>query len=240
MLPLLLIVWSSKTEAQQNIFSATTYDNGAIKEIKYHNKTKDRIELVKGETYYSSGNKESEGDYLDGKKDDLWTFWWENGRKKSEGVFNDGILDGILTSWSPDGKENFELTWKFGYPWDGKRTEWYESGQKMSEGTWKNGKPDGLWAYWEKDGQKYIGKTTKEDGEDGSFLFFYDGKNTTVKSHQTYKDGKQDGKWTSWDENGQKSEGTLKDGKPDGLWTLWYDNGEKEEEGTYKEGEKDG
>ena len=76
MLPLLLIVWSSKTEAQQNIFSVTTYDNGAIKEIKYHNKTKDRIELVKGETYYSSGQKESEGTYKDGERTSLECWDW--------------------------------------------------------------------------------------------------------------------------------------------------------------------
>ena len=29
-------------------------------------------------------------------------------------------------------------------------------------------------------------------------------------------------------------------GKPDGLWTEWYENGQKKQEGTYKDGEKDG
>jgi len=40
---------------------------------------------------------------------------------------------------------------------------------------------------------------------------------------------------------GQKEEeGTLKDGKKNGLWTSWYSNGQKEKEGTLKDGKKNG
>ena len=41
--------------------------------------------------------------------------------------------------------------------------------------------------------------------------------------------------------NGQKrEEGTFKDGEKDGVWTEWYDNGQKEKEVTYKDGKQDG
>ena len=40
---------------------------------------------------------------------------------------------------------------------------------------------------------------------------------------------------------GQKEEeGTLKDGKKNGLWTVWRENGQKYSEGTYRNGELDG
>jgi len=56
------------TDAQTYQFANGFHDNGMVKEIKYHKKTRDGIELVKGETYYSSGQKESEGTYKDGSR----------------------------------------------------------------------------------------------------------------------------------------------------------------------------
>jgi len=45
----------------------------------------------------------------------------------------------------------------------------------------------------------------------------------------------------NWYKNGQKEEeGTYKDGKKDGLHTEWYKNGQKRLEDTYKDGELDG
>ena len=68
---------------------------------------------------------------------------------------------------------------------------------------------------------------------------FYD--NGLPKSISTYKVSKDKielVKKVRWHENGQKfEEGTYKDGKKDGLWTDWYENEQKEEEGTYKDGE---
>jgi len=41
--------------------------------------------------------------------------------------------------------------------------------------------------------------------------------------------------------NGQKrEEGSYKDGKKDGLWTGWYENGQQQFEGKYKDGEMEG
>ena len=42
--------------------------------------------------YHPNGIKKEEGTYKDGKKDGLWTYWYENGRKRSEGTFKDGEL----------------------------------------------------------------------------------------------------------------------------------------------------
>ena len=87
---LMLIVGCSESDAQTYQFANGFHDNGMVKEIKYHKKTRDGIELVKGETYYSSGQKESEGTYKDGKKDGLHTEWYKNGQKKWERTYKDG------------------------------------------------------------------------------------------------------------------------------------------------------
>ena len=116
------------TDAQTYQFANGFHDNGMVKEIKYHKKTRDGIELVKGETYYSSGQKESEGTYKDGKRVGKWTWWYENGQKEEEGTFKDGEQDG-------------------------KWTHWWENGQRMSENTYKNGELI-EWTYWNEDGNK--------------------------------------------------------------------------------------
>ena len=100
---LMLMLGCSKVEGKQDLIPVVeTYDNGMVKEIKYHKKTRDGIELVKGETYYSSGQKESEGTYKDGEKDGLWTDWDENGQKRAEDTYKDGELIG-RTWWNEDG-----------------------------------------------------------------------------------------------------------------------------------------
>ena len=69
------------------------------------------------------------GKMKNGKKDGLWTSWYDNGQKKDEFTWKDGKVDG---------------TWK-----------WYWSnGTKMKEGNWKDSKLDGLWTEWDENGQK--------------------------------------------------------------------------------------
>ena len=43
-----------------------------------------------------------------------------------------------------------------------------------------------------------------------------------------------------YDDGKKKEEGTFKDGKKDGLWTWWYENGQKKTKGTYKDGKQVG
>lgn len=172
--------------SQQLTEVVETYNNGTVKEIKYHKKTRDGIELVKGETYYSSGQKESEGTYKDGEKDGKWTQWYENGQKKAEGTYKDGQLDGKVKGYYENGQKRSEATLKDGKP-DGKGTSWYENGQMREEETYKDGELNGKWTEWFENGQK--------------------------KSEETYKDGVSNGKHTHWHENGKKkAEITYKDG----------------------------
>ena len=72
--------------------------------LKYHPETK---ELYSGEVFQNrmGGEKEFEGSYKDGKKDGLWTFWWDNGQKKKEATFKDGERDGKWTEWYETGQK---------------------------------------------------------------------------------------------------------------------------------------
>ena len=118
------IIYSQVIVFEKN-FEVEFYENGDIKRIIHFNK--------------------------DGKKDGLWTEWYENGQKRYEKTIKDGEIDGLWTNW-------------------------YINGQKMTERTFEDGELDGLWTEWYENGQKRYEKTyedwmilsSKEWNEDGS------------------------------------------------------------------------
>lgn len=71
--------------------------------------------------------KEMVGQYINGKKNGLWTYWAKNGQKIAELTFKDDEFDGKWTSW-------------------------YINGQKKKEGFYQDGKQIGLWNFWKQDG----------------------------------------------------------------------------------------
>ena len=64
---LLIVLLLSVGFSQKLTEVVKTYDNGNIKSITYHKKTRDGIEKVKYEGYYKNGQKSQEGTYKDGK-----------------------------------------------------------------------------------------------------------------------------------------------------------------------------
>ena len=103
-LPLLLIVGCSNVEGQQQLIPDIKgkYENGNIKSITYHKKTRNGIEKIKEEIYHENGQKEGEGTFKDGKRKGKWSGWYENGQKNSEQLFKDGKLISEK-EWNEDG-----------------------------------------------------------------------------------------------------------------------------------------
>ena len=162
-----------------------TYENGLLVSYSFLNKDGSLKEPINYETtlferegvFYTedtnkpyngqvfslfNGEKYDEGTLKNGKKDKLWTYWYENGQKEYERTFKNGEKDGL---W----------------------TEWYENGQKKTEWSYKNGKGDGLWTWWYKNGQKREEKTYKDDLEDGLQTYWYE--NGQKKQEETFKKG---------------------------------------------------
>ena len=125
--------------------------------------------------YHFTGKKKSEETFKDGKRDGLFTTWYENGQKEGEVTFKNGKEDGLVTQWYENGQMKSEVNYKDGKE-DGLLTNWYENGQKKGEGTFKDGKSDGLVTIWYENGQKSHEGTFKDDekisskewNEDGS------------------------------------------------------------------------
>ena len=56
--------------------------------------------LVK--TYYPSGALETEGNYANGVRDGLWTFWYDNNVIASEYFYDNKTVDGKIMEWHID------------------------------------------------------------------------------------------------------------------------------------------
>ena len=132
--------------------------------------------------YNKNGQKQSEWNYKNGKRDGKQYSWYENGQKSFESNYKNGKQDGKDVMWYENGQKLFEDNWKDGQS-EGKQYGWHENGQKWSEYNYKNGKRDGKQYYWHKNGQKQL--------------------------EENYKNGQKDGKQKYWYENGEKAEGDL-------------------------------
>jgi len=197
-----------------------------------------------GNIIFAGSYEKGDGYLKDGKRDSLWTTWYENGLdtlyraqetpdggieesefvvgKRSESIYRDGELNGLYTFW-------------------------YENGKKKLETKYQDGIEEGISTFWDLNPSQtsYNGKLNYQ-GEDGVFLTFHnaedkyfphDASKTQIKSHITYKNGDKVGLWTEWDENGQKkSEINYKYSEYNGKWTEWYENGNKKVECHYKNG----
>ena len=197
-LPLLLIIGCSKPISEETLIDKDG--------LKYHPETK---ELYSGKVFknYMGGGKEFEGSYKDGKKDGLWTTWFENGKKEFEKNYKDGKKD-LMTYWDKNdgkmykgkfiGSDFFVSSSLNGSYWGTKpeksfnffyhfKIPFYFS-DTFYHGTFKDGKLDGSLTSWYEHGQKEL--------------------------------------LCTW-----------KDGKPDGFATSWYKHGQKKEEVSFKDGE---
>ena len=179
-------------------YSQSINDAKLIKKgrLKYHPDTK---ELYSGKVFQNrmGGEKDFEGSYKDGKKDGLWTAWYENGQKKYERNYKDGESDGLYTFW-------------------------YENGQKKSEGNYKtdalgNGNADGLATRWYENGQKQSEKNYKDGKRIGSATSWYE--NGKKMEEANFKDGKEISS-KRWNEDGQVEDPTLSDEQRDALLQL--------------------
>ena len=103
---------------------------------------------------------EKEGNYKDGKKDGLTTYWYEDGQKKQEANLRDGKGDGLWTKWYENGQKKSEANFK-----DGKlmsAVAWKPNGEKCPETDVKDG--NGVAVQYNEDGTE-SGRFTYKDGE---------------------------------------------------------------------------
>jgi len=78
---------------------------------------------------------------------------WPNGQKKTEINYKDGKRDGLKAHWYESGQKLSEISYKAGKH-DGPLTVWYENGKLRRKGNNMDGKMVGIWTHWYENNQQ--------------------------------------------------------------------------------------
>lgn len=101
--------------------------------------------------YFSNGQLEKKGVFVEGLYQGQWVFYHENGNLRQVGIYDVGYPNGL---------------WKF----------FFENGQLNQEGELVDGKEHGLWRYYDEEGNStYVGEW-KNGQKTGQWYFFKKGK----------------------------------------------------------------
>lgn len=127
---LIVILFScGNSELKKEIIS--TYPDGTVLKEIYYKWEEDTKVVLKEIRYYTTGQKQQEGEFLNKEKTGKWKFWNDDGSLWSEGEYLNG-------------KRN------------GKGTVWHKDGTKHYESNWKDGKPNGTWTFYKKGKKEQI------------------------------------------------------------------------------------
>ena len=80
------------------------------------------------------------------------------GRVRAEGQYNNGVRDGVWTYYDAQGNVQGQGTYKDGGMQNGLEITFHSNGQKKTEGMWTNAQKDGRWMFYFRSGIK------KEEG----------------------------------------------------------------------------
>ncbi len=134
------------------------WENGKLK-VREEMKLDDEGEwILHGlvEHFWEAGEKKLAIYYKDGVPHGSKKAWYPNGQVYTNGAFVDGREDGVWTTFYLDGRKEAEWGMKLG-AWDGPETRWHPNGQKAMHGVWVAGRQTGFFTKYDEEG-KIIGE----------------------------------------------------------------------------------
>ncbi|MDR2036570.1 MAG: toxin-antitoxin system YwqK family antitoxin [Bacteroidales bacterium] len=178
--------WEAVDKKGFPVYTGYFKDDKPVGEMKRYHPEGGGIRVIMqysqdGEKAYSrfyglNGKLAAEGNYVQTKRDSIWTFY----------NYHTG-----------------NLSYKTGYRMgmrQGKSQAFYPGGSVAEEVSWNNDLKDGPWKQYFESGQLKLSATYKKDMLEGSFLLYFpDGKKQTDGK---YLNGRPDGNWLRYNENG--------------------------------------
>ncbi|MCU0420292.1 MAG: hypothetical protein MUC38_11630 [Cyclobacteriaceae bacterium] len=158
--------------------------------------------------YFPSGKVSSEGAYKNDEPEGDWTYYFDDGHVSARGAYVGGQKNGYWTSLHPGGQKKSETTYVNGV---GQYKEYHPNGKLRMQGMIKNGKNDGKWEYFFEDGKKE-GECEYADGK-GTFFGYY--PSGTLQTKGQMEDDRRVGTWELYEH----------DGKLSGYYKPIYENG---------------
>lgn len=202
------------------------YNSGKLRSV-----TKYQGDIARAEVFTQKGKLLAKGKFIDQKKDSIWVYYGDFGMVSQKETFYKGNKTGLEETYYPNGQVasqieyindiengNFVMYYSNGNienegeylngQYNGEYTYYYDNGKKMYEGVYEIGRKNKLWVYYHSDGliKMFIhydmGKTIKEDYQNGEFVSYYD--SGMLESIGHYKEGKKEGYFAEYYNNGKR------------------------------------
>jgi antitoxin component YwqK of YwqJK toxin-antitoxin module len=113
---------------------------------------KNDVENKQSTTYHSNGKIKEITEYIEGKKNGAWSYFYDTGKKEREENYQADKKHGAWKMWY----NTAQLKLEGNYANDqktGKWTTFHWNGNKESEGEYKNGLQEGTWTKWDENGE---------------------------------------------------------------------------------------
>lgn len=168
--------------------------------------------------YGEPGKRMMAGNYVDGYKEGLWTFYEPDGKYDLDGkkvyTYHHDQKNGVAYFYSADGTLREQQQYRddklYG---EGEVKAYDEAGKLISSGTYHNDLRDGVFQNWYPNGQLHSEQTYRHDQKEGPSTWYRE--NGKLESHGQMRGGYYDGLLTFYDENGLKNkEQDWQDGQP--------------------------
>lgn len=237
------ILFSCQTEKEKII---STYADGKPKVVFYFTDASDTLTYRK-EVFYPSGNYSYTGNIVNGKKEGVWTWWYENGYRKDKCTYVNGFYTDTVFHWLENSRlKQIEIIPEHvvgtndSSQYNGTIIRYYENGKLKEKFTSEKGKFQGTYIRYEEDGGWSI-KTYKDNLLWGPVISHYVDSATTVIVVGQYENGNETGLWRWFNQDSITTKSAeYNDGEPNGVYTTYYLNGKIESEGKLKNGFQDG
>ncbi len=148
--------------------------------------------------YYPGGKVSSSGSYENDNAIGPWKYFFEDGTISSSGEFVGGKKNGYWSANHPSGKLKSEITYNGG---SGEYREYYATGKLKLKGLIQDGKSQGPWKYYYEDG-KLEGECEFEKGK-GNYTGYYPSGSLQTKG--VIEDDLRVGTWELFQEDGKLS-----------------------------------
>jgi antitoxin component YwqK of YwqJK toxin-antitoxin module len=152
--------------------------------------------------FYPNGKPFVEGQFVRGRQNGDWTFYFDNGQINRKATYKEGKPDGPREIFRADGTLSSKRGFADGLR-DGEWISYDDTGKKpLAEEHYVKGKGDGTWKYWYPNGK--------------------------LRQQFSLKQGERHGPMTEWDDKGEKRfEANFVNNKLHGDATRWFPGGRK-------------
>jgi antitoxin component YwqK of YwqJK toxin-antitoxin module len=239
-LTVLILLSCGQTETKKVI---TTFKDGKPEIIYYYPNNSDTLTYRK-EVFYNSGKYEYIGNIVNGKKDGVWTWWYENGNKKDQCKYVDGFYVDSVFHWFENGQlKQIEIVAGRTVRTDGccncngTIIRYYENGKPKEKFTSINDKIQGVYTTYDEDGGWKI-RTYKDDSLWGPTTeHIIDSKKVIIAVGQ-YENGKETGLWKWFNKDSILTQTAVYvNGETNGEYIQYYENGKIKEQGFVNNGD---